>query len=45
MGDPKFEEITSWVDKARQGLEAVDWLIKSPTQNYQWKFQNSDFPD
>jgi len=30
MTDPKLDEVRSWLNKARQDLDASAWLLESP---------------
>ena len=34
MTDPKLDEVRSWLQKARQDLEASAWLLESPRPLY-----------
>ncbi len=34
MTTPKQDEVRSWLNKARQDLEAAEWLLKSPMPLY-----------
>lgn len=34
MNDPKMDEIQAWLTKARQDLDAAEWLIESPISLY-----------